>query len=94
MYKINYSPETSNRFPAKKRRNLNFKFVVLGIVFTFLISSVFLFRSEIADFLIPGDSMVTKSAFSEFLKNVHNGESISDAALTFCREIIENANVS
>ena len=94
MYKINYSPETSKRFPAKKRRNLNFKFVVLGIVFTFLISSVFLFRTEIADFLIPGNSNVTKSAFSEFLNHVKDGESISDAALTFCREIVENADIS
>lgn len=43
------------------------------------------------DFLIPGDKVVTKKAFSEMVEQVQQGEQIGNAITAFCREILDNA---
>ncbi len=50
-------------------------------------------KDAIINFLLPGDKDVTQSAITAFAEDLRQGESIRDAAVDFCREIIENAGI-
>ena len=43
--------------------------------------------------IYPGDAMVTKSALTHMARNLRNGEQLADAVVTFCREIIDGAQI-
>lgn len=47
----------------------------------------------VRDFLVPGNPEITKAAFAQFTENIRQGNNVSDAIYTFCREIIENASI-
>lgn len=49
---------------------------------------------EIRDLLIPGNTAVTEVAISQFVNDLRAGQDFGDAITAFCREIIENANIS
>ncbi len=51
-------------------------------------------NDEVKNFFIPGDPAVTKAAFTEMVKDLGDGMSITDAITAFCAEIIEHANIS
>ena len=44
--------------------------------------------------LFPGDSAVTFSALQELTENIKAGDSFSDSLAAFCKDIIENAQIS
>lgn len=42
------------------------------------------------EFLLPGESNVTESAFSEMIVNLQEGQPLGDAFTAFCRQIVED----
>ena len=44
--------------------------------------------------IYPGNSMVTKSALQNMAVNLRDGAPLGDAVVTFCQEIIENAQIT
>ena len=50
-------------------------------------------NESLQQFLIPGENAVTKEAFHIFVEELRSGEDFRDAATTFCREIIDAADI-
>lgn len=56
---------------------------------------IFLLRTPQArDYLTPGNKAVTKAAFAEMVQDIREGEKVTEALTAFCKEIIENAEIS
>lgn len=49
---------------------------------------------KLKEFLLPGELSVTETAFQNLVTEIKEGESIGDAVSTFCREIVEHAQIS
>lgn len=64
--------------------------VIMCCVFTFIISKN---ADKLVDFILPGNKEVTKNAISTFAEGLREGESVSNAFVAFCQEIIDNANI-
>ena len=43
--------------------------------------------------LYPGDAPVTKTALQNMAFNLRSGQALGDAVLTFCREILDGAQI-
>jgi len=88
-YKIMYNPEDNDKYPVFKPKKRNFRLLPFAMV---LIAGLMLtrpqIRSGIEEWLIPGNPMVTKAAFSLMIDELREGESFTDAVTTFCNEII------
>lgn len=66
--------------------------VSLCLVLLFVFGTVKLLSSErIQQFLIPGDPQITKAAFAEMTQSVREGQSVEDAVVAFCRQILTEA---
>ena len=44
--------------------------------------------------LFPGDPAATEMALNTMLTSLREGESLSEAVTTFCRDILDNAGIS
>lgn len=42
----------------------------------------------------PGDTLVTKTALHHMALNLRNGEDFGDVVVTFCREILDGAEIA
>ena len=49
---------------------------------------------KLKEFLLPGQPSVTETAFQNLISDLKEGDSIPDAVSTFCREIVEHAQIS
>ncbi len=58
--------------------------LIVAILFTFACY----IRSE---HLIPGEQNATKHAISQMIADIEEGEKVRDAFVSFCREILHNA---
>ena len=90
-YHINYNPEMKDRYPTKVDCKKNFlirKIVVSIVVGVFVVGIVV---SGALRSLIPGDAAVTVAAFSGMVEDIEAGETVRQAFLSFCKEIIVNA---
>ena len=90
-YRVDYNPEVKDRYPSKVkiRRDLPIRQILLiaaAIAACFGIAC-----SGVLRFLIPGDQAVTAAAFSGMVEDIGAGESVRQAFLDFCKEIILNA---
>ena len=90
-YQIEYNPELSSRYPVLQKKGFQFSKYILVAVLICIITMWLLSKYEMLHFLIPGDSEVTKAAFSTLIEEVGNGSSVSDGIIGFCEEIISNA---
>ena len=91
-YRVSYNPELSDRYPLMvKRRKSKAKLLMLTVFMAALAAGIFT-RGTVLRFLIPGDSEVTVAAFSAMVEQVEMGESLHDAVLGFCQEIIVNGS--
>lgn len=91
-YRVDYNPEMKNRYPAfvKIRRKLPVWPLLLSVVIIVVCYTVY--HNRLLYLLIPGDAAVTTAAFSTMLDDIGTGESVRQAFLNFCKEIIVNAN--
>lgn len=68
---------------------------IFAVLFTIgILSGVFLGPENLQNYLIPGDPDVTRMAFVQLMEDIRQGDKIGEALTAFCREIIENAEVS
>ena len=72
--------------------NKRFRYTWLIVLSGIILMSIALTKSTdpetIKEWLIPGNPMVTKAAFSLMIDELREGESFTDAVTTFCNEII------
>ena len=90
-YRVDYNPEMKNRYPSiiKIKKKLPLRPILLSV--TAIAVCYGIFRSGVLQFLIPGDPAVTTAAFSGMVDDIGAGESVRQAFLSFCKEIIVNA---
>jgi len=86
-YYVEYNPELRRRYPQTKNRSSKVQLVLIGLLFM-VVGIYTLMRYNLLQYLIPGDSQVTTAAFSEMVKSVANGKTVSEAVFAFCRDIV------
>ena len=90
-YFVEYDPELKSRYPTLQ--SVKRKFPIKGVVAA---ASVFaavyiLAGSGVLRHLIPGDPDVTAAAFFDMVDRIGAGESVQEAFIDFCKEIILDA---
>lgn len=90
-YRVDYNPEMKNRYPStfQIKKKLPMKPILISVAAMAVCGGILF--SGVLRFLIPGDAAVTTAAFSGMVDDIGAGESVRQAFLTFCREIIINA---
>ena len=90
-YRVDYNPEMKNRYPTyiKVRRKLPVRPLFLAVAA--ITACYCICRSGLLRHIIPGDPAVTTAAFSGMMDDISAGESVRQAFLDFCKEIIVNA---
>lgn len=92
-YKISYDgvlkKVTFNEKNPKKYIRISL-FCIVGIIFAVLIYTN---KAKIENVIYPGNPQITKSAASTMISSINNGEDIKEAVMSFCQEIVDNANV-
>ncbi len=86
-YSVEYNPEFHKQYPICLKKNK----VSLKIIFALLLLCIVIYgvkSGRVIEYLIPGDNEVTVSAFSDMVKTVRQGGSVSESIQTFCKEII------
>ena len=86
-YNITYNPDLKRRYPVRRKN----KYKPLNIVLILLICCVTVYgltRSGILRYFIPGDPEITVAAFSTMVQRVGQGETVGNAVVEFCKEII------
>ena len=95
-YTVQYGPESAaetawKRKAGRKGRRFLLLLTILCAAAVFAVSG---WTEDLGDLLIPGDPEVTKAAFSQLTEDLREGDPFRDAVITFCREIIDHAEVS
>ena len=91
-YHIDYNPEMKNRYPnfIKVRREIPIRTIIVLIVV--IVACYGFISGGILKYMIPGDPVVTTAAFSGMVDDIGAGESVRQALLNFCKEIIVNGH--
>lgn len=92
-YCVEYNPELNRYYPkdqkkmSKKTASLLFAGVVLAVgVYT-------LGRVDVLQQLLPGDTQITKLAFSDMVHKVSAGEPVGDSVFCFVRDVVVNGYI-
>lgn len=88
-YRIMYSPEDNHKYPPHKQEN---KWILpsLLVIALLVVAARPQVRNAVEEWLIPGDTHVTKAAFAVMLDEIKSGEPVGEAVTTFCNMIIDN----
>lgn len=90
-YHVDYNPEMKYRYPIRIKIKKKFPIRSLLLSTATIAACYGIFRSGALRFLIPGNADVTSAAFSGMVEDIGGGESVRQALLTFCKEIIVHA---
>lgn len=92
-YKIQYSPDTNDRYPQNMKRRYagTGKYVA---IFAVMLAALLIHFHGVPDFLIPGDPQVTKAAASVLVDDIRDGVAVKDAITTFCSMVLDGAEIS
>ena len=90
-YCIEYNPELNTKYP-KRKYTKQFPIKKLLFLTIILVTSYVFLQAKLYRYFIPGDPDVTVPAFSAMVASVGDGDSVKDAFVKFCREIIINGN--
>ena len=89
-YKIQYSPETTQRYPTiNVSRQVKWGRWIVAIML--IGGSIWIRFKGVPDFMIPGDPDITKSAVEMMVSNLRAGVNLADALTAFCQEILDGA---
>lgn len=93
-YRIEYEGVSAeeNICGANRKTGLWMKGIYVLIVLCVVIFILFGNMEVAESIFIPGNPEITKAAFLSFTEDLQEGSTFRDAFITFCREIIENAN--
>ena len=94
-YRIKYGETVTKEILSDCERKPTF---ITGFIWISIVCCVVSFiisrhKDEVVNFLLPGDKEVTKAAITTFTENLREGEGFADAAIAFCKEIVDNANI-
>ena len=90
-YKISYNKEFYRRYRfGKFPYNTKGIIVVICTFLAILITCCLPFRSWLLEWILPANMQLTKSAFSDLVFQVQEGESVMDAVTTFGKAVIHN----
>ena len=89
-YHITYNPDLRKKYSTSKKNKTKPLKIALLLLVGFVAVYIFT-QSGFARYLIPGDPEITTEAFSEMVKHVRQGESVGNAIVVFCREIIQSS---
>ena len=91
-YRVDYSPELSKQYPSavKIPKRIPLRPILLSVGAILVCYGIY--RSGALKLLSPGDPTVTTAAFSGMVDDIGAGESVREAFLTFCKEIIIHAS--
>ena len=90
-YCIAYNPELNRKYPKRKYIK-QFPIKKLLFLTMILVTSYVFLQAKLYRYFIPGDPDVTVPAFSTMVDRVGDGDSVRDALVEFCKEIIMNGN--
>lgn len=76
-----------------KSKERNVKKISLLIVGVILLVIGVVGHEYLEQMLIPGDKIVTKTAFSHMMTDIKSGEPVAEAFTDFCKVIIDYADV-
>lgn len=93
-YKIKYGNATQKtKITYTSSHYFRIALVALtSLVIIFAILSVG--KDTLRTYFIPGNPDVTQAAFSQMITDLSNGESLGDAFVVFCKEIIQSAKLT
>ena len=92
-YKIQYSPDTNDRYPQSVKRHRTAAGKYFAVLFLMLAALWIHFRG-VPDFLVPGDPQVTKAAAAVLVEEIRDGAGMKDAITTFCSMVLDGAEIS
>lgn len=92
-YKIMYSPEDNSKYPMRKPTKSRSRWIIPLLLVAVLILALGRphLRTKLEDWLVPGDTDVTKAAFAAMVGQLREGENAVDAVTAFCRMIIDGS---
>lgn len=95
-YEIRY--EKFEALPCRKtRRGGRFASLVGAFLLAFLLLTQAFWPAgteKLRELLLPGDPEVTAQAAATLVSGLRAGESLTDAAVTFCREILDHGKAA
>ena len=94
-YRIQYGETATKEFltEASAKGKTAIRAISVLIVCCILLFVLFGKFDKVIDAVVPGDKDVTKAAFSGFVDDLRQGDSVTQAFAAFCREIVDNANI-
>lgn len=91
-YRIQYAPESADRYPKTvKKAKIHLKSWIGAAAL--ITTALWLYFHGIPDFLVPGDPEVTKAAASVLVDEIQAGTAVNEAITTFCKSVINGAEV-
>lgn len=90
-YHITYNPDLNKKYPfnTKSRGKL---LTITGVLLLCFVAIYVLAQSDVMHYFIPGDPEITAEAFSLMVERVSQGETVGNAVVGFCREIISSSH--
>ena len=88
-YKVQYHPELNGKYPGSSasHKRSGTKIIILSLLAIF-VGTLFV-KNDILQYLIPGNPEVTAAAFATLVNEVGEGESVTEAIMHFCNDIIQ-----
>ena len=94
-YRIDYSTHSCRKVDSPGKQRTTAMAAGFFLLFLLLVNLFWPAGTEIVrQALIPGDPEVTVTAVDNLVSGLKDGQQLSDAVTTFCREIIANAETA
>ena len=87
-YSVNYNPELKDRYPSAENPGRKFSVKLLLWCAAIAVLLLVVSRGEVLRICLPGEPDVTADAFSAMVEQIGAGESVQEAFVDFCKEII------
>ncbi len=87
-YKVLY-PQVGKR-KYRKFRKPPPKVLITSSIVIFMVLILTFWHGGLS-WLLPGDPVVTENALQEMIDSLQNGETLGQAVVTFCREVVAGA---
>ena len=87
-YCVEYNPELKNRYPELKKPRMKLPVGALFCSVAVIAALYVIGTSGALRYLIPGDPDVTTAALETLVNEIGAGESVREAFVDFCKEII------
>lgn len=94
-YRVDYQPIKKVRGAEKRKTRVPALIAMCLLLFVFLVNSLWPRGAEVLRGVIfPGDTAVTVSALEDFAVQLKAGEELPSAFKTFCRKMIQEAEIA